>query len=130
MFKICKIYATPLHRYLDKKFELKTIGKLNYIVSAYHSVIDYCKNQIEAFYKKRTIVISNGYDEDDFKNLNRVDLPNSDCFNIAFSGTFYSHNNKPDKLFKALALLKNKRQKINFHHIGTSVYDVENLAKK
>ena len=125
-----KIYPTLLHKYLDKRIELKTIKKLDYIISAYQSEVDFFDNKIDEFGKKQIAVISNGFDEDDFKNLNPVELPNPDYFNIAFSGTFYSHLNNPALLFEALALLKKEGQKINFHHVGTSVYDVKVLAKK
>ena len=125
-----KIYPTLIHKYLDKRKELKTIKSLDYIISAYQSTINFYSDEIKEFDKKQNIVIANGYDEDNFENLKSTKLPNTEVFNIAFSGTFYSHLNNPDLLFNALALLKKDGQKINFHHIGTSVYDIEELAKK
>jgi glycosyltransferase involved in cell wall biosynthesis len=125
-----KIYPTPIHKYFDKRKELKTISKLDNLISAYQSTLNYYFKNIVDFDKKKKIVISNGYDEDDFQNLKSKKLQNPDSFNIAFSGTFYSHLNNPDLFFQALAVLKREGQQIYFHHIGTSVYNVQALANK
>lgn len=125
-----KIYPTPIHRLLDEKKELENISKLDYLISAYQSTLQRYTKTIGDFEEKDSIVISNGYDEEDFIKLKAKNLPNSNSFNIAFSGTFYSHLNNPDLLLKSLAILKSEGQKIYFHHIGTSVYDVHALAKK
>jgi len=125
-----KIYTTPIHRYLDIRKELKTISKLDYLISAYQSTINFYSENINNYDKKEKIVISNGYDEEDFENLKSKKFPYHDGFNIAFSGKFYSHINNPDLFFQALATLKREGQQINFHHIGTSVYDIQALANK
>ena len=125
-----KIYPSPFHKLMDKRKEYKIIYKLDHIISAYQSTLDFYKNEIPSFEERNHIVISNGFDEDDFMNLKSGKLPNPDYFNIAFSGTFYSHLNNPDIFFKSLAILKDEGIKMNFHHIGSSVYDIEKLAKK
>lgn len=125
-----KIYPTPIHKYLDRQKELSTIKKLDYLISAYKSTVNFYAEKITNFDVKQSIVISNGFDEEDFNNLKSIKLPNPDYLNLAFSGTFYSHLNNPQMLFKSLSILKEEGFQINFHHIGTSVFDLEQLAKK
>jgi glycosyltransferase involved in cell wall biosynthesis len=125
-----KIYPTPIHRYLDEKKELDNIKKIDGLISVYESTFDYYSNNIDGFEKIESKIISNGYDEEDFIKLKSRSLPNPKSFNIAFSGTFYSHLNNPSLFLRALAKLKNEGQQIKFHHIGTSVYDVNALARK
>ena len=99
-----KIHPTPLHRYLDKRTEQRTISKIKYIVSAYQSIVqDYKK-----FPQIKSCVITNGYDEADYSDLSNIELSENDSFNLAFSGSFYSHLNRPDNLFKAIKLLKDE----------------------
>ena len=121
-----KIYPTPLHRYLDRRSEKKAISNIRYIISAYQSVVDDYKNFSDIDF----CVMPNGYDEEDFSKLEKVELPDPDAFNLAFSGSFYSHLNKPDNLFKAIKILKDDHIRIDFHHIGSSVINLKRLAEK
>lgn len=121
-----KIHPTSLHRYLDRRAEQRTISKIKYIISAYQSIIqDYKK-----FPQIKSCVITNGYDETDFTDLSEIELFEKDTFNLAFSGSFYSHLNRPDNLFKAIKKLSEAGIKIKFHHIGSSVLNLRQLADK
>ena len=125
-----KIYPTLIHRILDAKKEIENVSKMDFLISAYSSTLKYYSKTIEDFENKYSIVLSNGYDDEDFLDLRSKDLPISNSFNLAFSGTFYSHLNNPTLLFKAIARLNEDGQNIVFHHIGASAYDVNKLAKK
>jgi glycosyltransferase involved in cell wall biosynthesis len=125
-----KIYPTPFHRILDEKKEIKNISKIDFFISAYHSTLKYYSKIINGFEKKDSIFVSNGYDDEDFIDLRSKDLPDPNSFNLGFSGTFYSHLNNPTLVFKAMAHLSKQGQKIIFHHIGASAYDVNKLARK
>ncbi len=126
-----KIYPTPLHRYLDKYLENKSLRKVRFGVSAYDSFIGYIRQayNIDGNWQ----YIPNGFDEDDFTDLKPVTLEEG-CFHLAFSGTFYSHLNQPSLLFGILAVLKKKYPgsyaRLRFHHIGQSVPDVAALARE
>ena len=121
-----KIHPTALHRLLDQYFEKKTISRINYITSAYHSVVQ----AYQKYSNIRFCVIANGYDEEDFVNLEGVELAETKSFHLAFSGSFYSHLNSPEKLFQAIKLLKMQKIEITFHHIGVSVQNLQRMAER
>ncbi|MFC2088549.1 glycosyltransferase family 4 protein [Calditrichota bacterium] len=125
-----KIHPTIFHLKQDRKYENSNISAINNYVYAYQSTLDYYKESVNNFTNKSNIVIPNGFDKEDFVDLKSESLKTKSGFNIAFSGTFYSHLNNPKPLFKAIAALKAQGEIIYFHHIGKSVYDVKKLAGK
>jgi glycosyltransferase involved in cell wall biosynthesis len=125
-----KIYPTRIHRILDEHREKKTISKIDYLISAYQSTTDNYKNNIHNFNSKEVLILPNGYDEEDFKNIAAIESFKGGSYNIGFSGTIYSHLNTPDPVFEAMSKLIKKGMDIHFHHVGTSVYDLSELAKK
>ena len=125
-----KIYPTALHRYLDEKKENKVIARIKNLICAYQSIPDGFEESDISLADKAVIVIPNGYDEEDFNDLTKLELPEKNGFQLAFSGSFYSHLNKPDALFEAIKLLAVSGVEIQFHHIGESVYDLRTLGRK
>jgi len=125
-----KIYPTPLHAYLDGRKEVVTINQIDNMVYAYESNKKYHSEILIEYEKKKCIVIPNGYDEEDFSNLDSKELFVQGDYHLGFSGTFYSHLNNPENLFRALAELKKRNIRICFHHIGNSVYSLKKLAAK
>lgn len=128
-----KIHPTPFHFKMDYKYELDSISRVKYGVAAYKSLVDNYQNTIPGFDAVNWETIPNGFDEEDFDSLSPVNLDDG-YFNLAFSGTFYSHINNPENLFKAIALVEKKYpekiRKIQFHHIGKSMISLKTLAKK
>jgi glycosyltransferase involved in cell wall biosynthesis len=125
-----KIYPTKIHRILDEKRERNSISQINHLISAYQSTVKNYKKNIQTFNAKEVLVLPNGFDEEDFINLKPDESFKGGDFNIGFSGTIYSHLNRPDPVFKAMNKLINNGTDIHFHHIGTSVHDLKELAKK
>jgi glycosyltransferase involved in cell wall biosynthesis len=125
-----KIYPTKIHRWLDEHRESKSISKIDHLISAYQSTIDDYSKRFKNFNSKKVLILPNGFDEADFVNLNKISPFEGGKFNLGFSGSIYSHLNTPHPVFKAISKLKNEGMDIHFHHIGTSVYDLEKLAKK
>ena len=125
-----KIYPTLLHRLWDKKREISSITKIKYLISAYQSTIDDYNGRIDNFSTKKVLILPNGFDEADFDHLDKLTSFKGGEFNIGFSGSIYSHLNTPHPLFNAMSRLKEEGLDIHFHHIGTSVYDLSQLAKK
>ena len=125
-----KIHPTPYHLRKDLKIELTSISHIAYGVSAYKNLIKFYKERIRNFEIALWKVIPNGYDDEDFKLLKNETL-NNGKFNIAFSGTFYSHINNPTPLFKAISRLnKNIKNKILFHHIGNTQINLFRMISK
>ncbi|MCB9059764.1 MAG: glycosyltransferase [Calditrichae bacterium] len=124
-----KIHPSKWHFYKDRKLEIKAVSDIKYGVAAYRSQIDFYKTQISGFRSNNWEYIPNGYDSQDFENL-KVEQLDPQKLHLAFSGTFYSHINRPQFLFKAIASLPaDLKEKICFHHIGDAVVDLEKIAK-
>ena len=125
-----KIQPTLFHKWKDRKMEIESITKIRYGISAYKRLIRFYEKQIKDFDTGRWTYIPNGYDENDFKNLTSETF-NNGKLNIAFSGTFYSHVNNPEPLFKAMASLDERyKNKVLFHHLGSSQIKLNKLISK
>lgn len=126
-----KIHPTFVHRKKDRKSEMEALSRVNYFTAVANFILDYYKKKLPGFPESKSIMIPNGYDEEDYIDLSPHENIDPKYFNIAFSGTFYSHLNNPDNLFKAFRLLKNKGiAEFRFHHVGKSAYDIKKLASK
>ncbi len=128
-----KIHPTPYHFRKDLEIERNAIGRIQFGIAAYQFIPDDYQKQIKAFQTKNWKVIPNGWDQDDFSNLKPERQP-EEGFHIAFSGTFYSHINKPHFLFKAMAYLLKHRpeqgKQIHFYHVGKANFALQKVAGK
>lgn len=128
-----KLHPTKYHYWKDWRLERLAISKINYGISAYQTLLEYYLAHIPDFMPQRWRVIPNGYDEDDFIKIKPV-LRQPGFFNVAFSGTFYSHINNPEYLFRAMALLKRNNPEIGgrlrFYHIGQSSIDLDKMVNR
>ncbi|RMH65158.1 MAG: hypothetical protein D6677_03145 [Calditrichaeota bacterium] len=126
-----KIYPTPWHKKRDKVLEYKALSGVKHGVSVSAELIQYL--QTLGLDTNNWRFIPNGYDEDDFTDL-QPHSPEEGFFHLAFSGTFYSHINNPMLLFNVLAAFKKNfpesYKRIRFHHVGQSVPDLGQLAEK
>lgn len=124
-----KIFPSRIHFKREKKLEKQMVTKIKFGISATKSLIDHYLYSGYITSSSNWLCISNGFDEEDFAI--HPQMLKKDVFNIAFSGTFYSHINNPKFLFKAISKLPiEKRRKILFHHIGNSNINLEKLASK
>jgi glycosyltransferase involved in cell wall biosynthesis len=128
-----KLHPTPFHASRDLALELKAVSAVPYGVSAYARLLSFYDKQIPQFRRDNWVTIPNGFDEDDFKTLSGQ-KPQTDRFNIAFSGSFYSHINNPEPFFKALIRLKEVDEsafnRIHFYHIGKANINMARLVKR
>ncbi len=128
-----KLHPTPFHARKDLALELDAVSNVPYGVSAYPRLLSFYEENIPQFKRNNWVTIPNGYDEDDFKILS-VQKPETDGFNIAFSGSFYSHINSPGPFFKALAQLKKVDEsafnQIHFYHIGKANINMTRLIRR
>jgi len=125
-----KIHPTSLHRFLDRQREFRTISRINAIISAYRCIIENYSQRIPGFIEKQIQFLPNGYDDEDFTALEPVELKNPKNFKMGFSGSFYSHLNTPDFLFAAMKELEKKDITVDFHHVGTSVYNLKAMSAR
>lgn len=121
-----KIHPTCIHKYIDKKHEKEALSRIKYIITVCRSILEHIQEKSSA----EALVISNGYDEEDFRDLKARVMKKKGHFNLGFSGTVYSHLNSPKFLFAALRSLKDEGLEIHFHHVGESAYNIRKLAKK
>jgi glycosyltransferase involved in cell wall biosynthesis len=124
-----KIYPTILHRLTDRAREKSAISIICCLISAYQSTLEEYAGRIKNYPEKNILFLPNGFDEEDFQGFKAVDLPAKQMFSIGFSGSFYSHLNTPNEIFKAISMLKKKNLDVAFHHIGESVQNLNKLAK-
>lgn len=128
-----KIHPTKFHERKDRQLELGVVDRIPNIISAYQNSLSFYKEKLSAFDEKNTALIPNGFDEEDFANL-KTEKPEGNFFNIAFSGTLYSHLNNPQPLFAAMAILKKKSpdkgERLRFHHLGKAMINLPKLAKR
>ncbi len=128
-----KLHPTPFHHQADWKIEQNAIRRVRWGISAYQSVIDFYSKKIPGFNPECWLCVPNGFDEEDFASL-RPELFNDGNFHLGFSGTFYSHINHPDFLFRAMAELKKQNpdlaSRLVFHHLGTSHINLLGVARK
>jgi len=128
-----KIHPTPYHLLKDRQLEKQAIKHVRYGISAYRSLLAYYARTVKNFPVQNWRFIPNGFDEEDFITLSAARY-SSATFDLAFSGTFYSHVNNPRPLFKAIARLKKEEprlaEKIRFHHVGKSMLPLKELAKQ
>ncbi len=125
-----KIYPSAIHRFLDQRREKKQIGQVNNLISVYHLTFDHLERVIKTFNQKNRVVIPNGYDDEDFDHLPQTENIRQNGYHLAFSGTFYSHLNRPDNLFAAIGILKKEGIIVRFHHFGQSMLDLKRMAEK
>ncbi|HID40060.1 MAG TPA: glycosyltransferase [Calditrichaeota bacterium] len=129
-----KIHPTFFHRLLDKRFEQQAVLSVKYGISVTKNLLSHYTKTLQNFKQENWRYIPNGYDEEDFTHIPTPYSHQPDTFNIAFSGTFYSHLNQPNDLFAALSLLNKNRYKLSkrlqFHHIGKSNINLNKLVKK
>ncbi|MCD4692589.1 MAG: glycosyltransferase [Calditrichales bacterium] len=128
-----KIYPTIYHRHKDRQLELNVVNKIEHGVSAYASLVEYYANTMPGFQTDRWSVIPNGFDEEDFSAVKRK-IKTGSTFDLAFSGTFYSHINNPIYLFRAMAELNRINpetgKRIRFHHFGKSIINLDKIARR
>jgi len=120
-------------KFLEKIFESLVVHKADLIIANTDSL----KEQMDARYpelKERIMVLPNGYDAEDFKDIPEIRLP-QEKFVISHAGFLYLKRD-PVSLFKAIEIVKEKYPEffsmIEFHHIGNINldYDVEKYCRE
>lgn len=114
---------------INKILEIKTLRYADKLIT----VSKPWKEMMESYLKKEVEVITNGFDDEDFKGI----YPKfSDKFIITYTGKLYNTHQNPEILLKVISnLIKEKKidpkkLEINFYVYGNDQPDFENLSKK
>ena len=89
---------TQPFQFLEEQWEKKTMKNCDLLVS----VSKLWAEKLEAFHSKKTMVIANGFDEEDY----REDMPLTSKFTITYTGGIYPGKRDPTRLFQAIAELR------------------------
>jgi len=87
----------PFH-FFEKALEKRVMKDSSLLVT----VSEPLAKQLETLHSKKTVVIPNGFDEDDYL----VDVPLTAKFTITYTGNMYPGKQDPNPLFKAIAELE------------------------
>jgi len=99
---------TILHSKLENMMEKNVVNNADAIISVTKPILDALKHKY-TFSDGKSFVITNGYDEEDFSNLNK-DLK-FDKFTITYTGNFYLKRN-PNSFFEALKIFLSKNSDV------------------
>lgn len=94
----------PLQK-LDEMLEKNVLSKATRITVAWPGILEDIIRRYTDFDDSKVETITNGFDEDDFKNLNSKKF---DKFTISYAGVFYKERT-PEPLFRGLDLLLQER---------------------
>jgi glycosyltransferase involved in cell wall biosynthesis len=100
-----------------KIVEKTVLKSADYFVFATDYILTKYKSEFP-FIQKKCISITNGYDEDDFKQLKQKQLYS---LTFLYMGKIYDYKGLPFQLFDSIRIYNDKNSnKIGFLHIGTS----------
>lgn len=120
----------PVLQKLDTSLERSVLFEATRVIVAWPGILDDITVMHKDFNKSKAILITNGFDEEDYKGVMSAKF---EQFTICHAGTFYKNRN-PESLFKGLALLFEERPKLKNNirvlFIGISDYVVRELIGK
>jgi glycosyltransferase involved in cell wall biosynthesis len=85
---------------LDEQWERRTMSGCDLLIT----ISEPLARDLAAFHSKKTVIIPNGFDEDDYGEA----FPLTSKFTITYTGRIYSEKRDPTPLFKALAELRHE----------------------
>jgi glycosyltransferase involved in cell wall biosynthesis len=110
---------------LDEKFEKNVFSTASSVVSISNHLVE----EFKEISNNNYFIIPNGYDEDDFSNINSQDIRTDDIIEISYAGAL-SKERLPVALFPALQKLKEQDVKFRVNIYGNVCPEFKSLAKK
>lgn len=113
-------YPTPIHKWLNKKNEYRSLKKAERVFVTNRKIKEKLLNNFPFLTFEDVIILSHGYDEEDFQKVKSIPKPNNRMV-ITYSGIFMEYNT-PAYFLKAFKLLSVERpdiaQDIELHFLG------------
>jgi glycosyltransferase involved in cell wall biosynthesis len=119
-----QFYPTYISRWIDRRFEETVLGKTDKIITVGYSLKKLFLSKVKGL-ENKTVVITNGYDEDDFSGIIPSDPP---IFTITYVGTLsdiYTVNG----FLKALQAFKEKENEYILRFIGSVSQNQKDLIQ-
>lgn len=117
---------------IEYEMEKQILNKADKVVHVTPISTENCKTSF-GLREDKVVTITNGYDEEDFKNINRNMSSNNEKFVLIYSGTIYK-NRIPDNLFIAVNELIEEnvinKDKIEIRFWGKFLDDTKNIIDK
>ncbi len=116
-------------RFLIGVIEPIIIRFANKVICVSESMREEYQNAYRSHLPDKFVVITNGYDAQDFEGAEPVSFPS---FTIVYTGKFCTREafRNPTAFFNALRILRERSRQIKFVHVGLKEEVVLNLAKK
>lgn len=109
-----QFYPSPLARLIDAGFEKQILKSADRIITVGKSLKDLFSLKVRGIADK-IVVITNGYDEDDFSGIT---LTSPDNFTISYIGTL-SDAYPIEGFLDAIEIIRGKGKEINLRFVGT-----------
>lgn len=119
-----QFYPTCISRLIDRRFEESVLRKADKIITVGFSLKKLFISKVNGI-EKKTEIITNGYDEDDFSGITSFNPP---VFAITYAGTL-SDIYPVDGFLKALQLLKEKNNEFILRFIGSVTQNQKELIQ-
>jgi glycosyltransferase involved in cell wall biosynthesis len=125
-------YPTPIHKYLHKRLEYKTLKIADKITVTNRRIKEKLINSYKFLTFDDIVIVSHGYDPADFENVKHVPKT-TDKMILTYSGSFIEYTT-PEYFLKAFKKIVNERpdiaSKINLVFIGLLRKENKKLIKK
>lgn len=103
-------YPTPLHKYLHKKMEYRVLKTVDKITVTNRKIKEKLINNYKFLTFDDIVIISHGYDTEDFKNVKLIPK-NNDKMILTYAGVFIEYCT-PKYFLKAFKKIENERPDI------------------
>jgi glycosyltransferase involved in cell wall biosynthesis len=125
-------YPTPLHKYLHKKLEYKVLKTVDKVTVTNRKIKEKLINNYKFLTFDDIVIISHGYDADDFKDV-KIIPKNNEKLVLTYSGVFIEYST-PKYLLKAFKKIENERpdiaSNIRLNFLGLLRKENRKLIKK
>jgi glycosyltransferase involved in cell wall biosynthesis len=128
-----KYFPTPLHRWWHTHLERRVLKAADRVIVTHRRVKESILRRHKTVDYNEVIIISQGFDAEDFPSTNAEKRVKPVKMKIAHAGTFYAERN-PIKMLQALANVLQANPKIRgrveLHFIGNAREEDQQLVKK
>lgn len=114
----------PLRNWIDSKIEKRTLQSASGLVTVSEPAAEVLRSK----YPQPCVVITNGFDPDDFDS--KAKPSNEGSLKIVYTGSLYRGKRDPSNLFKAIESIGKEKEYVKVHFYGPNLDLVGDLARK